>query len=289
MPVKLQSIQDKAAHQERCRKAAVKAYSELSPKEQITANLLHMLAHEELHLGAPAPIFSKMAKTIHDRDLSIGCRGGDTASSESLLEQIGKLYGRNVSLKKGHATLTARVQELEAQLAAAQKPTGTMHVTEQGLEGRNAEGKLTWAVGQLPRLPRERRPGDFIREMSTKLQGYEPRAARYEAIKALKQMAAEVDAHCSLDAGEKIHSIVEEAVSGIKGSQTFADLSLQSAIDDLRQRVNRAEDAVKYAFSQGSKGTIAETKELEGAIKRGIIDGLQPGGVLYNAIKLNRK
>lgn len=42
-------------------------------------------------------------------------------NSEALLEQIGKLYGRNVSLKKGHATLTARVQELEALTAEQDK------------------------------------------------------------------------------------------------------------------------------------------------------------------------
>lgn len=280
MATNLKSIQDKAAHQERCRKAAVSTYAALTPKEQNTADTLHFLAHADMPHGAPAPIFSKMAKAMHDRDMTIGRRDGEASTGDALLEQIGKLHGRNVSLKKGHATLTARVQELEAQLAAAQKPTGTMHVTAQGFEGRNAEGKITWAVGQIPR---ERRPGDFIREMSTKLQGYEPRAARYEAIKALKQMAAEVDAHCSLDAGEKIHTFVEEAFIG-KGTLSFADASLQSAIDDLRQRVNRAEDAVKHAFSQGSKGMLGETQQLEKAIKRGISEAALPGGTIWNAI-----
>ncbi len=45
----------------------------------------------------------------------------DTAVKEGLIAQIGSLYQRNVSLTKGHATLTSRVQELEAQLSEAQQ------------------------------------------------------------------------------------------------------------------------------------------------------------------------
>lgn len=45
----------------------------------------------------------------------------DTAVKEALIGQIGGLYQRNKSLTKGHATLTRRVQELEAQLAEAQQ------------------------------------------------------------------------------------------------------------------------------------------------------------------------
>lgn len=41
--------------------------------------------------------------------------------NESLLETIGRLYGRNQSLQRGHATLTRRVQELETKLKQAQK------------------------------------------------------------------------------------------------------------------------------------------------------------------------
>lgn len=42
-------------------------------------------------------------------------------TNKALLEQIGALYTRNKSLTKGHATLTRRVQELEAQLAESQQ------------------------------------------------------------------------------------------------------------------------------------------------------------------------
>lgn len=42
-------------------------------------------------------------------------------TNKALLEQIGALYTRNKALTKGHATLTRRVQELEAKLAEAQQ------------------------------------------------------------------------------------------------------------------------------------------------------------------------
>ncbi len=37
----------------------------------------------------------------------------DEKLNDSLLETIGRLYGRNQALQKGHATLTRRVRELE--------------------------------------------------------------------------------------------------------------------------------------------------------------------------------
>lgn len=45
----------------------------------------------------------------------------DTETSDHLLDTIGTLHTRNKGLQKGHATLTRRVQELEAELALAKQ------------------------------------------------------------------------------------------------------------------------------------------------------------------------
>lgn len=72
----------------------------------------------------------------------------DEKLNDSLLEIIGRLQGRNQALQKGHATLTRRVQELEADLAKAEQ-RGHVLNTPRGMEACDSKGVLRVAMGAM--------------------------------------------------------------------------------------------------------------------------------------------
>lgn len=61
---------------------------------------------------------------VASAELALRALNGDYGINnvDPLLDSVGALYARNKSLTKGHATLTRRVQELEAELKQAQQP-----------------------------------------------------------------------------------------------------------------------------------------------------------------------
>ncbi len=87
-------------------KMAKQMFDALTPKQQAIAIDLHVAAHGGMCNQVPAPVFSKAAENLPG-----------TADPDHLLDTIGALHTRNKGLQKGHATLTRRVQELEAELA----------------------------------------------------------------------------------------------------------------------------------------------------------------------------
>lgn len=69
-------------------------------------------------------------------------------NADTLLDTIGRLFARNQSLQKGLATLTRRVQELEAELAA-KKERGATLMTPRGMETYNSKGVLQAVIGAV--------------------------------------------------------------------------------------------------------------------------------------------
>ena len=69
-------------------------------------------------------------------------------NADTLLDTIGRLFARNQSLQKGLATLTRRVQELEAELAA-EKERGITLMTPRGMETYNSKGVLQVVMGAV--------------------------------------------------------------------------------------------------------------------------------------------
>lgn len=71
--------------------------------------------------------------------------------NDALLHTVGSLHKRNKALTKGHATLTRRVQELEAELAA-EKDRGIPLMTPRGMKTYNSKGVLQAVIGAMEEI-----------------------------------------------------------------------------------------------------------------------------------------
>lgn len=189
------------------------------------------------------------------------------ATKEALLEQVGSLYNRNKSLTKGHATLTRRVQDLEKELAYyRQKYPRTLKISDEGMTIKEGEHTLG-SFGKLPDQEPEQKQGVFLGDRQVTVN---------------KESTAD--------------AIIERAIASMQDSKLFEDLraeqqnrqtaeaQLQEAVADIKQRVNRIEDGAQFAFGR-RKGATEFQRLLEQAITKGMQKALQPGGVLFTALR----
>lgn len=87
---------------------------------------------------------------VASAELALRALSGDYGvhNVDPLLDTVGALYSRNKSLTKGHATLTRRVQELEAALAAEKQRTFAAW-TEKGFASYDNKGVRRVQLGAI--------------------------------------------------------------------------------------------------------------------------------------------
>lgn len=98
-------------------------------------------------------------------------------NADTLLDTIGRLFARNQSLQKGHATLTRRVQELEAELASAQRAlTGNAFGQQKPLSDRAVDAIIADVMKpEQPITAADVRLQADINHLHTRLQHVEQR------------------------------------------------------------------------------------------------------------------
>lgn len=175
----------------------------------------------------------------------------DEKLNDSLLEIIGRLQGRNQALQKGHATLTRRVQELEAELGKAKH-----HVLSCSETPFAVAGDQVFISGA------------FISDKA------------YDSEVGLQVPTGVMHV--------KDEGFISSKSCPSTPATTPADTALQADIEYLRQRVNELENAHRFSFGAG-KGTSNGMAVFQETVNRGIEQALRnavsPGGILYGKLK----
>ena len=160
-----------------------------------------------------------------------------------------------------------------------------------------------------PRLSTEMK-GHEVRSLCRKIDRLEPAELRYKAMNALhdladamdgiepeqKQVVFQGDMQVTAHNEDTFDAIVKRAIASMQDSKLFEDLraeqqnrqaaetQLTVTVAELNQRVNRIEDGAQFAFGRG-KGSTEFQRLLEQAITKGMEKALQPGGVLFTALR----
>ena len=195
---------------------------------------------------------------------------GSTASADALLDTVGRLHARNISLQKGHATLTRRVQELEAELAA-KKERGFTLMTPRGMETYSSKGVLQVVMGHVQGAKTEWR--------------LKVAAENGEKAENVKEFCLSVPETLDMIDKQIMNSTHYAALSS-------ADTQLQADIDALKTRVANLEFALHPESSRRQAVSVSETcradafrQAVADVVKQEIEKECRMGGSINRALR----
>lgn len=235
--------------------AVVKGVNGVYEIIKVTADDINVTCYRNGRQGGKIPALRKRFDGVFEVIVT-------ESSPNHLLDTIGALHTRNKGLQKGHATLTRRVQELEAELAA-EKERGVSVMTEQGMGVYNKDGKCRLWMGVL-----DTKTHPFL----------DQNIVKKAADKVLSDLISQPNHRFSDRAIDAIIADVlkddSKHLEKLKPNTTAADHQLQHDINVLTARVR--------ALEEKNAGELLQAGD---AIHEVIDRMLQPGGLLYRCGK----